>query len=306
MTRSFQRLEPWANANALGEWSSVRSVWKLVKCAQQLCDKWNRCAGLKTHGLCVILLTPLLGLDVLFGLKAAFKHFYSDAPDMSDWNEDWSLSRPMGTVCCATVDVKVCLLSVDTSLYPWHMSRENEGVVHELTVPTGINRVTVHELSSQLPKWRCGELSRTRLARGFIPWLTARIHGVRPFVRNLGRFQRSLTKGFNRIRHLRDGDSHTLGKCCTRPVELHNATSSAMLALPSAVVRGRLEHSEAKLRFVLPHLSCHIVLPSQLIGKTVSVCVETRLPTPSPWFEWFLPGDLPSKFQGSRRRRPCP
>ena len=184
--------------------------------------------------------------------------------------------------------LKNCLLSVDTSLYPWHMSRENEGVVHEPTVPTGINRVTVHELSNQLPKWRCGELlSRTRLARGFIPWLTARIHGVRPFVRNLGRFQRSLTKGFNRIRHLRDGDSHTLGKCCTRPVELHNATSSAMLALPIEVVRGRLEHSEAKLRCVLPHLSCHIVLPSQLIGNTASVCVETRLPTPSPWFEWF-------------------
>ena len=60
----------------------------------------------------------LLGLHVLFGLEAAFKHFYSNTPDMSDWNEDWSHSRPMGTVCCATVDVKVCLLSVDTSLYP--------------------------------------------------------------------------------------------------------------------------------------------------------------------------------------------
>ena len=48
----------------------------------------------------------------------------------------------------------------------------------------------------------------------------------------------------------------------------------------SNFVRSRPVESKTEQRFVLPRLSSHIVPASQLIGKTVSVCVETRLPTP--------------------------
>ena len=34
--------------------------------------------------------------------------------------------------------------------------------------------------------------------------------------------------------------------------------------------------SEAERKIVLPHLSCHIVPPSQLIGKKISVCIEDK------------------------------
>ena len=42
-------------------------------------------------------------------------------------------------------------------------------------------------------------------------------------------------------------------------------------AVPRNFIRGRLAQSEAEWRFVLTHLSCHVVTPSQLFGKTVSV-----------------------------------
>ena len=78
--------------------------------------------------------------------------------------------------CCATADIRACSLSVDTSLYPvtlpWAIStaprslasalccgvtvtrlrahgillEESEAVVHETTVTSGIDRVTIHEL----------------------------------------------------------------------------------------------------------------------------------------------------------------
>ena len=61
--------------------------------------------------------------------------------------------------------------------------------------------------------------------------------------------------------------------CCTRPVELHDATSSAMLALPSDVVRSRLVQSvaECSSTSLLSHSSA-----SQFIGKTVPVCVDVE------------------------------
>ena len=49
-----------------------------------------------------------------------------------------------------------------------------------------------------------------------------------------------------------------------------------MLAMPSNVVRSRLVQSKAEQRFVLRHLSCHIVPPSQFTGKTASVYNEDK------------------------------
>ena len=89
-------------------------------------------------------------------------------------------------------------------------------------------------------------------------------------------FQGSLTMGFDRILHLGDGHSHIFGKCCTRLVELHDSACSVVPAVPGNFIRGRLVQSEAEWRFVLPHLSCHVVPPSQLIGKTVSVRVKDK------------------------------
>ena len=86
-----------------------------------------------------------------------------------------------------------------------------------------------------------------------------------------------------------------------RESHLLNRTREIDLKRKSLTLQGSLDvHGEAERRFVLPHLSNHTVLPSQLIGKTVSGCVETRLPTPSPCLlstlPWFLPGDFPSKI----------
>ena len=44
----------------------------------------------------------------------------------------------------------------------------------------------------------------------------------------------------------------------------------------SNFITSRLVESETEWRFVLPHLSRHIVPPSQLIGETVSVCDKDK------------------------------
>ena len=82
--------------------------------------------------------------------------------------------------------------------------------------------------------------------------------------------------GFDRSLHLRKKHSHVSRKCCTRLVELHDFASSVMLALPGDIIRDRLVRSKTEWLFVLPHLSCHVVPPSQFNGKTVSVCVENK------------------------------
>ena len=48
----------------------------------------------------------------------------------------------------------------------------------------------------------------------------------------LGRFQGSLDEGFDRFPHLRDEYSIFQGQCRTRLLELHDSTSSVMLAVP--------------------------------------------------------------------------
>ena len=53
--------------------------------------------------------------------------------------------------------------------------------------------------------------------------------------------------------------------------ELHDSTSSVMLALPSGVIGSRPVENETEWRFILPHLSCHTVHLSQFIDQTVSV-----------------------------------
>ena len=46
--------------------------------------------------------------------------------------------------------------------------------------------------------------------------------------------------------------------------ERHLSTSSVMLAMPSNIIRHRLVHGKTKRRFILPHFSYHVVLPSLL------------------------------------------
>ena len=76
---------------------------------------------------------------------------------------------------------------------------------------------------------------------------------------------------FDRTLHLRDGDSHVLGKCCTRLEKLYDSASSVAFAMPGNFIRGRLVHSKREWRFVLPHLSRHIIPLSQFIDQTVTV-----------------------------------
>ena len=80
------------------------------------------------------------------------------------------------------------------------------------------------------------------LARSFVPRLAAGIRWERSSNRILGRFQGSLMVGFDRILQLRDGDSHILGKCCTRLIELHDFASSATFAMPGNFTRGPSVH----------------------------------------------------------------
>ena len=75
------------------------------------------------------------------------------------------------------------------------------------------------------------------------------------------------------------GTPRSTARCCIRLTEFTDSTSS-VIACNACHHTLAMFTARAERRFVLPHLSCRIVLPSQLIGKTVSVCVETRLPTP--------------------------
>ena len=105
-------------------------------------------------------------------------------------------------------------------------SRKTEGVVHEFTVSTGIDRVTVHEMSC-LPApgmtlWRnffpesvLPEASSQELPLGY----AGNVSVV------LGSFQGSLDEGFD----LRDKHSHVLGQSCSRFVEFHHSASRVML-----------------------------------------------------------------------------
>ena len=67
---------------------------------------------------------------------------------------------------------------------------------------------------------------------------------------------------------------HTFGKCCARLVELHDATFNVMLAMRGNFIRRRPVQSETEWRCVLPHLSCHVVPPAQLVSKKVSEGIE--------------------------------
>ena len=172
----------------------------------------------------------------------------------------------MGTCCRATADIRTCsradsghvLVSCDTSL-----DADDSGT-RILASPlcsgvavTGLRAHAIHlgRKRNRLPKWRffpeptLQEVSTRDLPLGKEVWMRASIDS-----------------------HIFETSTRIfMAKCCTRLTEFHDSTSSVVFAMPV--------HSEAKWRFVLPHLSCHKVLPSQLIGKTVSVCVETRLPT---------------------------
>ena len=151
---------------------------------------------------------------------------------------------------------------------------------YKLLLPRGRkprNRHSRAVLRNRLPKWHYGRTSSLSPSCQRLHTMTYRSDtrgtALRP---DPWPFSKSLTKDFNRIRHLRDGNTHTFGKRCTRVVELHDSASSVMLALPSDVIRGRLVRNEAEWRFVLPHLSCHIVPHSQFIDKTVSLCIEDK------------------------------
>ena len=67
----------------------------------------------------------------------------------------------------------------------------------------------------------------------------------------------------------------SMARCCTRLTEFRDPTSSVMLAMPV-------------WRFVVPHLSCHIVPPSQFIGTVVSVCNEDKTTNSAECFPFPL------------------
>ena len=101
-------------------------------------------------------------------LKHLLPHEAVNAPDKSDLNEDWSVSKAMGTSCCATVrghvqripwrcperstvqlnalPVPLFAIGTVTDLSASSTLGESEAVVHELTNTTGIDHARVHEL----------------------------------------------------------------------------------------------------------------------------------------------------------------
>ena len=66
--------------------------------------------------------------------------------------------------------------------------------------------------------------------------------------------------------------------------KLHSSTSSVMLATKGNLVRSCHVQSKTEWMIVLPHFSCHVVPPSQYIGKTVSVCVENKTTVSAEYF----------------------
>ena len=128
-------------------------------------------------------------------------------------------------------------------------SRENEGVVHEFTVSTGIDHVSVHNLLKSAPgmtSWRnffpepvLPKASSQELPLGYAGNASVVI---------LGSFQGSLDEGFDRFPHLQDKHSQIHCKCCTRLVKLRDSASRVTLAMSGNFI----ESSPSPSRQALP------------------------------------------------------
>ena len=77
--------------------------WKIRKCARQYCDK--RCTLIKTRNKDDKMCSSV-----------------RVTPDKYDLNEDCSVSKAIGTSCCATVGIKTCSPSEGMSTYPVALS----------------------------------------------------------------------------------------------------------------------------------------------------------------------------------------
>merc|ERR1711871_1148993 len=71
-----------------------------------------------------------------------------------------------------------------------------------------------------------------------------------------------------------DSNPHILCKLFAIFIELHDTTARVVLAMPKDFIRCSLVEAKAKGRFVLPHLTCHVVTTTKLIGKTLAICIE--------------------------------
>merc|ERR1719326_339937 len=72
------------------------------------------------------------------------------------------------------------------------------------------------------------------------------------------------------------GDAHVFCKRFTSLIELHDTTTSVVLAMPDDLFLGGLVEAEAEWSFILPHFSCHIVTSTKLIGEPLTVGIEDQ------------------------------
>merc|ERR1712241_1573799 len=69
---------------------------------------------------------------------------------------------------------------------------------------------------------------------------------------------------------------HVLCQGCARLIELHDTTSSVMLAMPMDFIGGGLVQTESEGRLVLPHFTSHVVSPAQFIRKPLPIRIQDQ------------------------------
>merc|ERR1719191_1510818 len=68
--------------------------------------------------------------------------------------------------------------------------------------------------------------------------------------------------------------THVFCQICTRGVVLHHTAASVVLAVPHNLVRCSLVQAQAERRFVLPHLTCHVVTAAKLVCEALAIGIK--------------------------------
>merc|ERR1740123_1404060 len=79
-----------------------------------------------------------------------------------------------------------------------------------------------------------------------------------------------------RLLQHRQRHAHVGGQCLARLVELHDTTSSVVLAMPMDFIGGGLVQTESERRLALPHLASHIVSTAQFIRKPLAIRIQDQ------------------------------
>mmetsp|Transcript_44393 Transcript_44393/g.70288 ORF Transcript_44393/g.70288 Transcript_44393/m.70288 type:complete len:221 (-) Transcript_44393:110-772(-) len=74
----------------------------------------------------------------------------------------------------------------------------------------------------------------------------------------------------------RHWNSHVLRQSLTALVIFHDAATGVVFAMPDDLVRGSFVENQSERRFVLPHLTCHIITAAKLITNALALLVQNE------------------------------